>query len=233
MVYEFLSNSIGEITTSGVVSNFTGIGISGPTGITAGPDGALWFTNSGNSSIGRITTAGMVSNFTGTGIDVPEGIAAGSDGALWFDNEGNSSIGRITTSGVVTNYSGSEVGLPIGIASGPDGAVWFTNSGNNSIGRIIVIPSIYVSPSSGPPGTAVTVNGGGYAANETVNVFYKTGVSDDRSVAVCSTTANPDGTFTCSGAIPTRATAGSPGSHKIAAKGSTSLLNVKTIFTLT
>jgi streptogramin lyase len=29
-----------------------------PHGITAGPDGALWFTNHGNSSIGRITTGG-------------------------------------------------------------------------------------------------------------------------------------------------------------------------------
>ena len=35
-----------------------------PTGITAGPDGALWFTNSGNDSIGRITVAGVVTNFT-------------------------------------------------------------------------------------------------------------------------------------------------------------------------
>ena len=39
------NNSIGRITTGGVVTNYTGTGISGPTGITAGPDGALWFTN--------------------------------------------------------------------------------------------------------------------------------------------------------------------------------------------
>ena len=31
-------------------------GISSPHGITAGPDGALWFTNFGGDSIGRITT---------------------------------------------------------------------------------------------------------------------------------------------------------------------------------
>ena len=49
-------NSIGRITTAGVVTNYTGTGISNPSGITAGPDGALWFTNSGNNSIGRITT---------------------------------------------------------------------------------------------------------------------------------------------------------------------------------
>jgi len=36
-------------------------------GITAGSDGALWFTNYDNSSIGRITTAGVVTNDTGDG----------------------------------------------------------------------------------------------------------------------------------------------------------------------
>ncbi len=74
------NNSIGRITTAGVVTNYTGPGIAGPTGITAGPDGALWFTNRGNNSIGRITTAGVVTNYTGTGIDTPYGITAGPDG---------------------------------------------------------------------------------------------------------------------------------------------------------
>ena len=84
-------------------------GISGPEGITAGPDGALWFTNTGNNSIGRITTAGVVTNYTGTGIDDPQAITAGPDGALWFTNFGNNSIGRITTTGVVTNYTGTGI----------------------------------------------------------------------------------------------------------------------------
>ena len=44
--------------------------ISQPVDITAGPNGALWFTNYGNSSIGEITTAGVVSNFTDA-IDQP------------------------------------------------------------------------------------------------------------------------------------------------------------------
>ena len=69
-----------------VVTNYTGTGISDPDGITAGPDGALWFTNDANNSIGRITTAGAVTNYTGTGISGPVGITAGPDGALWFTN---------------------------------------------------------------------------------------------------------------------------------------------------
>ena len=96
MVHQFGRNSsIGRITTGGTVTNYTGTGISEPAGIAAGPDGALWFTNSINGTIGRITTGGTVTNFTGTGISEPFGIAAGPDGALWFTNEGNDSIGRI------------------------------------------------------------------------------------------------------------------------------------------
>jgi hypothetical protein len=93
------NNSIGRISTSGVVTNDTGTGIDAPYGITAGPDGALWFTNTGNNSIGRISTSGVVTNDTGTGIDAPYGITAGPDGALWFTNQGHNSIGRVTTGG--------------------------------------------------------------------------------------------------------------------------------------
>ena len=48
------SNSIGRITTSGVVDYCTDPGIVGPTGIAAGFDGALWFTSSSSSSVGRL-----------------------------------------------------------------------------------------------------------------------------------------------------------------------------------
>ena len=126
-----------SVSAAPTVTNFTGTGIDEPDGITAGPDGALWFTNPANNSIGRITTSGTVTNYTGTGIDDPDGITAGPDGALWFTNFNNNSIGRITTSGTVTNYTGTGIDEPDGITAGPDGALWFTNVGNNlSIGRI-------------------------------------------------------------------------------------------------
>jgi hypothetical protein len=34
-----------------------------PMGITAGPDGNLWFTGAGSDKIGRITTSGAVTEF--------------------------------------------------------------------------------------------------------------------------------------------------------------------------
>jgi sugar lactone lactonase YvrE len=77
--------------------------VDGPSGITAGPDGALWFTylaggTYGTGGIGRITTSGQLS-YPGTGSSIvnPTGITAGPDGALWFTNNSNNTIGRITT----------------------------------------------------------------------------------------------------------------------------------------
>ena len=104
----------------------------GPAGITAGPDGALWFTNAAASSIGRITTSGVVSIFPGVPGTSPVDIAAGPDGALWFTTFGNTvanAVGRITTAGAVTSFTDPalSVGYPQGISMGPDGALWLVD----------------------------------------------------------------------------------------------------------
>jgi virginiamycin B lyase len=108
---------------------------SGPIGIVAGPDGALWFTENNANKIGRITTAGKVSEFrvppVGGG-SFPIGIAAGPDGALWFTEPGEQQIGRITIGGTVSEFYVSDD--PGRITSGPDGALWFTEP--RVIGRI-------------------------------------------------------------------------------------------------
>ena len=123
------------------------------TGIPAGPDGALWFTNRSKNSIGRISTSGTITTYTDPGISSPHGITAGPDGALWFTNYGGSSIGRITTTGQVTNYIDPSITSPQGITKGPDGALWFTNLtngvNNGSIGRIATDGQVtnYTDPS--------------------------------------------------------------------------------------
>ena len=101
-----------------------------PYGITTGPDGALWFTETGSAGnkIGRITTAGAITEYElSTPGSAPDGITTGPDGALWFVESGSNKIGRITTAGVITEFAiptpNSEA---IGITTGPDGALWFT-----------------------------------------------------------------------------------------------------------
>ena len=87
--------------------------------MTAGPNGALWFANYGNSTIGEITTTGTVSHFSDPSISKPVDITTGPDGALWFTNQGNNSIGRITTGGAVTNFTNAGIVSPYAITLGP------------------------------------------------------------------------------------------------------------------
>jgi streptogramin lyase len=106
-----------------------------PAGVAAGPDGAVWFTES--DKIGRMTPAGCFTEYPVPTVDSgPWGITAGPDGALWFTEEFGNNIGRITTTGVVTAEYPVSSGGPYGITTGPDKALWFTEPDANNIGRI-------------------------------------------------------------------------------------------------
>src|SRR5438309_4301981 len=71
-----------------------------PNHITAGPDGALWFTELGGN-IGRITTEGTFTEYpVPTPNSAPYAITSGPDGNLWFTEYGANKIGRITPEGV-------------------------------------------------------------------------------------------------------------------------------------
>jgi streptogramin lyase len=147
--------AIGRITPAGVVSHFLlppeapnpmggpGMG-SPPAAITAGPDGALWFTEAGADQIGRITPVGAITEFAlpsrGTMHAHPTGIVAGSDGAVWFTQPLRESLGRID----VATHAISEFFLPPPrggivrantLASG-SGALWFEDPRNQAIGRM-------------------------------------------------------------------------------------------------
>ena len=117
-----------------------------PRALAPGPDGDVWFTESGNL-VGRITPAGKIREFpTGKGVATePQGIAAGPEGDLWFTQPWGNRIGRISRTGAVTQFSigmsADRMGGPAAITKGPEGNMWFTQlSGSaledNRIGRI-------------------------------------------------------------------------------------------------
>jgi streptogramin lyase len=99
-----------------------------PIGVTAGPDGNLWFTEEGYETtpgaIGRMTPAGAVTEFrSGLGeFAAPQRITTGPEGNLWF-TDAASRIGRITPAGVITEFSTgiTPPGEPDGIVTGPEG----------------------------------------------------------------------------------------------------------------
>jgi virginiamycin B lyase len=73
-----------------------------PSGLTIGPDGAIWFTDSVRNVIGRVTTAGVFAPSAGYPIpsaaSLPLQITNGPDGALWFAEYGGNNIARLNLS---------------------------------------------------------------------------------------------------------------------------------------
>jgi len=120
-----------------------------PWGITAGPDGNVWFTEHTTpldsvqkAIIGRITPSGVITEFT-TGLPPdagPFGITQGPDGNLWFADTGNKpGYGSITTSGKIRTYTNglSTTSYLYDIAPGPHGTLWFTELFLNKVGKIV------------------------------------------------------------------------------------------------
>ena len=134
---------IGRITLAGQITQYTLPSPDFVVGITAEPDGDVWFTDAGTNAIGRITTGsgftrpGQVTEYPipapGSG---PNKITAGPDGNLWF-TAGGGQIGRITPTGQITEYNiPTAPASPQAIAPGPDGNLWFTEYDAHQIGRI-------------------------------------------------------------------------------------------------
>ena len=127
---------------------------SGLTGITAGPDGALWVTDQFNRQILRLSTSGRYRGFPLSHFATPAGITEGPDGALWFTAgfDSTAEIGRITTSGQITTYDVGE-GAD-GITTGPDGALWFCETSIDTIGRITTDGNVTSYSKGITPGSA-------------------------------------------------------------------------------
>ena len=121
--------------------------------LTAGPDGAVWFTEKQAATIGRITPRGMVhlyplpSPMPGYAPPQVIGITTGSDGALWFASAAPYA-GRLTTAGVFSWFP-----MPTGsswVADGPDGNLWFVEL-NGHIARVTTtgVVTDFPAPPSG------------------------------------------------------------------------------------
>jgi len=130
------------VTLNGTFTMFSlEVTADGPAGITAGPDGALWFAEEGGDAIGRITTDGALTVFPlPTPRAFPYGIATGADGAVWFTElqptpAGSFQIGRITTDGTITEFPVLHRTYWI---TSIDSYLWFTEDENNVVGRIRV-----------------------------------------------------------------------------------------------
>ena len=117
-------------------------------GITAGPDGNVWFTDRGDNAVGEInpTTHAISLYPVPTAGAWPFGIAAGPDGNIWFAEKFANKIGMINPgTHAIREFSlpaasngGNGLAYPIGITAGPDGNLWFAwmGTGAGAIGKI-------------------------------------------------------------------------------------------------
>src|SRR5262249_30300889 len=143
---------IGRISTSGAITEWAVPGTSNnPRGITAGPDGALWFTETGSKKAGRLTTSGTFTQYALNSSAEPREIAVGADGALWISESGANKIGRIATDGTYTEIAIPTASAgPLGVALGSDNRIWFTENGAVRIGAINQSTSLSFTVSSNP-----------------------------------------------------------------------------------
>ena len=160
------SGNIGELSTAGAFARYPiptrpRAASGAPRGIAAGPDFAVWFTESAAGKVGRITVGGQQSISTNpppglvteynlpTATVAPQGIVFAPDGAFWFTEANGNRLGRITLAGAITEYDlPSPASEPFAIVVGPDSALWFTEAAEQ-VGRASIITSV-TSPSSRP-----------------------------------------------------------------------------------
>jgi streptogramin lyase len=201
-------------------------GQQGPFGITAGPDGNVWFTELVGNRIGRVTPSGEITEFpVPTANSEPIAITKGPDGNLWFAEKDGEKIGRInpSTHEIMEFPIPSGGGEPSAITEGPDGNLWFAE-GNGDIGRITPTGTITQCSTgiSGPikgitagPGNTlwftefdasrigrITATGSGLAANCTTPSTGSTPVVTTvvtPPVVTPVATPAPDSAFTSSG----------------------------------
>ena len=144
-----------------------------PTGICTGPDGNLWFTNSGAGQIGKLdslTHQVSLVNLPNPACK-PVGICTGPDGNLWFTEEVDGKLGVLTTGGVL-NHEFSVGQGPTAIVTGSDGNLWVTLQTANQVGRMTPAGGVTLYPvptaNAAPTGITLAADGSIWFAEQNI-----------------------------------------------------------------
>lgn len=147
------------------------------TGIAAGPDGDVWFTEvtytnnntvaNNINKVGRMTPSGAFTEFalpTLDKSDIVGSLITGSDGNLWFAIEGITpdystfgKMGRMTPQGVLKVFSLGQFAVPADLTIGPDHNLWF--SAGVSVGRLTTDGRLKTFTPSGNTNNRIAIGG--------------------------------------------------------------------------
>jgi sugar lactone lactonase YvrE len=123
-----------------------------PTGVARGPDGSLYFADTGTRHVRRVWLDGIITTVAGNGaagysgdgglateaqLGLPAGVALGSDGSLYIADRGTHHVRAVGPDGIITTVAGNgtsgysgdgeaateaQLNRPYGVAVGPGGS---------------------------------------------------------------------------------------------------------------
>src|SRR5262249_45180813 len=106
-----------------------------PFRITAGRDGALWFTELFGNAVGRITTGGTISTYPLSGL--PLGITTGSDGLLYVSLYSARDLVQMDLQGrVLDRWALDGAQSAYQVATGRSGTIWVTDGKGGQVFRV-------------------------------------------------------------------------------------------------
>ena len=144
----------------------------------------------------------------------------------WFSTTTTSVIAGTVTAGA--DGSATLVyTIPVAVSGAHKVQGVSATSGTSVFANFTIVPTATISPTSGPVGTAVTVNLRGYRANESVTVNWFT--TSTTSSVVGTTTVSTVGSGTVTFAVP----AGVGGIHKVTGVSASSGTGIFSNFTVT
>lgn len=108
--------------------------LAGPTDVSVGDDGCLWFADPGRRLVGRLTRGGAVDEFAPAEGLRPTRVSADPRDGCWFTMQDRASLGRVDGDGSIALFDiPGDRGVPVAIASAPSGEVWLGLDGGDLV----------------------------------------------------------------------------------------------------
>ncbi len=135
-VSDYAQGRIGRVQAAQFVWTDLGGDVNAPSGLTAGDDGAIWFTSLGHpNEVGHVDRDGTLHAFplpdwpTTLSDKTLSAIVPGPDGSFWFTLPERNQLGRVDASGNLSFVQLIDTRYPESLAFDPAGRLWFTYDG--------------------------------------------------------------------------------------------------------
>jgi virginiamycin B lyase len=172
---------------SGTVGGFTFQGLSAApstlTGIVAGPDGAIWVSDTTSRGIWHTANgASVIYPVTG---NQPGQIVDGADGNMYFADASGGQLDELTVGGAIVYDVSEASSAPVGVAMGPDDAIWYTEPASGKVARYDLSSQVTSELTTGgtPLGIAAGSDGAMWYTDQTGNLVGRIPTTQPYAVA--------------------------------------------------